>query len=422
MPSFSTRDHIILPMIAWDPERPAVWINDHIAMVHATSNAYLITGDDGDVIINTGMISQGPRIREKFEKLIGRSLDVAKLVFTQSHPDHMGGWQAFAAPGTELFGQQKFEQICRERNMLVDFFRPRNARVLASMTPPGAPAHKWFGVPNPDPMTTFSERADFLCSGKQYSLFSMPSGETLDALIVWMPEEKIAFTGNWAGAIHGALPNFYTARGDRDRSVPGWLTDCDKLLALEPELLITGHEEPIQGWRRIETDLRKMQSTVRFIHDHTVEGMTNGIDLPTIMQTLKLPASLEPRDGRCPPHWIARSVWEEYAGWFHHERTSELYPTPQSVIWADIAQMAGGAESLAAQARSRIDDDPEKALHFIEMAVVAEPTNPRVRAVEIAVYEALIDNTQGKPFDLVGWLEGRLINAEAALAAANALG
>jgi len=415
MTAYSTRDHIVLPIIAWDPARPAQWINDHIAMAHATSNSYLITGDEGDVVINTGVAAQSARIREKYEALIGRPLNVAKIIFTQSHPDHTGGWPTFAGPDTEMFGQRMFKQICAERKMLGGFFRPRNARVLAAMIPPGAPSNNWFETPDPTPLTTFADELDFTCSGRTYRLITMSSGETLDALAVWLPEEKTVFTGNWAGAIHGALPNFYTARGDRDRSIPGWLADCDKLLALQPEVLITGHEQPIVGRARIAADLGKVRAAVQFIHDHTVRGMNEGLSLPTILQTLELPEELTPRDGRCPPHWIARSVWEEYAGWFRHEQTSELYPTPQSAVWPELVEMAGGPARLAERARAHLPAEPQKALHLIEMAVAVAPKDRAVREAELAVYDALADETEGRIFDLLGWLEGRIMAAKAAL-------
>jgi len=415
MAAYRTRDHDFLPITAWDPERPAQWINDHIAMAHATSNSYVVTGDAGDVVINTGFASQGPRIREKFEALIGRPLKVAKIIFTQSHPDHTGGWQAFADPGVEIYGQRMFTQICAERRMLGGFFVPRNARVLAALTPPGAPPNRFYETPDPTPLTTFADELEFTFSGRTFRLITMSSGETLDALAVWLPQDKIVFTGNWAGAIHRALPNFYTPRGDRDRSIPGWLKDCDKLLALQPEVLVTGHEDPIVGKAQIAADLGKVRAAVQFIHDHTVKGMVEGVDLPTILQTLELPQALTPRDGRCPPHWIARSIWEEYAGWFRHEQTSELYPTPQSAVWPELVELAGGPARLAERARAHLPAEPEKALHLIEIAVAVAPTDRAVRDVELAVYETLIERTEGRPFDLLGWLEGRVIAARAAL-------
>jgi alkyl sulfatase BDS1-like metallo-beta-lactamase superfamily hydrolase len=415
MTAYRTLDHLILPIIAWDPERPAEWINDHIAMVHATSNAYVIASDQGDVVINTTTAAQAPRAREKFETLLERPLNVVTIVFTQSHPDHVGGWQVFAQPGTQMIGQAMFSQICAERKMLGGFFATRNANVLAAMIPPGT-TYGWFDTPDPEPLTTFSEHLAFEAAGRRYELFSVSSGETVDSLAVWLPDEATLFTGNWAGAIHGALPNFYTARGDRDRSIPGWLQHCDMLLALEPALLITGHEQPIVGTDQISNLWHKVRQTVQLIHDHTVAGMTSVKTLPEIQATLAIPAELTPRDGRCMPHWIARSVWEEYTGWFRQERTSELYPTPPSAVWPEVVAMAGGASAFAQRAHEHLKaGNAEQALHLIEMAVVAEPNNREVREAELAVYDRLMDLTEGRVFDLLGWLEGRVMAARAVL-------
>jgi len=413
---YRTLDHIVLPIITWDTERPAERINDHILMVFATSNAYVVTGDDGDVVINTTTSAQALQARRNFEALLGRPLKPSKIIFTQSHPDHIGGWQTFADAGAEMIGQQMFRQICNERNMLGGYFTQRNRNVLSAMMPTDKPDLAWFATPDPEPLTTFADTTEFTVSGRRYRLISLPSGETLDGLGVWMPDEKTLFTGNWAGAIYGALPNFYTARGDRDRSIPRWLSDCDRLLALEPELLITGHERPIEGAAHIRETLGKVRNAVQYIHDETVRGMVSGITLPEIQAKLALPDHLTPRDGRCKPHWIARSVWEEYSGWFRQERTSELYPTPPSAIWPELASMAGGAAALVDKARSYLKaGDAEKALHFVEIAFAAEPDNRGVREAELEVLNALADETEGRVFDLLGWLEGRITNAQSAL-------
>jgi len=415
MPRYNSKQHIVLPIIAWDPARPAEWVNDHIIMAHATSNSYAILGDDGDVVINTGTLAQGPRIREKFEELIGRPLKVARLIFTQSHPDHVGGWQTFADPGVVMYAQRMFSQIHGERTMLGPFFGPRNFRVISAMIPAGGSTNAWSDAPEPAPLTTFADELEFVCSCRTIRLLSLSAGETLDSLAVYLPDERTVFTGNWAGAIHKALPNFYTGRGDRQRSVPGWLKQCDMLLGLKPELLITGHEQPIVGYAQIAADLGKVRAAVALIHDHTVAGMVAGTDLSTILATLELPAELEPRAGRSPHHWIARSVWEEYTGWFRQERTSEVYPTPQSAVWGDLVELAGGAERIAERAAAYLPAEPEKALHLIEIASEVEPGNKAVRKVEAKICEALIDATGGIPFDLLGWLEGRLAAAEAAV-------
>jgi len=416
MTRFRTLDHPIMAMIAWNPERPAEWINDHILMVHATSNVYVIIGDDGDVVLNSGTAAQGAAIRQKFEALLGRALDVRKLIFTQSHPDHVGGWQAFADGHTEIIAQRMFHQIVAERRMLTPFFGARFANVIAAMLA-GMPRNLGLDAGEPDQVSTFADSFEFTFSGRRFLLKSMPSGETLDALAVWLPNEKTVFTGNWAGAIHGALPNFYTARGDRQRSVPGWLGECRDLLAQEPELLITGHEQPIFGRDRIRADLTKISDAISHIHDRTVEAMNAGVNIATIQASTELPAGFTIREGRCPPHWIARAVYEEYAGWFHQDLTSELYTTPQSAIWPELVDAMGGSERVAERALELLSQgETEKALHFAEMAAAGEPASKKVLEAQIAVFEALADQTEGKVFDLLGWLEGRIMSAKGALA------
>ncbi|CAH0495344.1 alkyl sulfatase dimerization domain-containing protein [Novosphingobium sp. CECT 9465] len=416
MTRFRTLDHPMMPAIAWIPDRPAEWLNDHIAMNRATSNAYLIPGDEGDVVINTGTGAQGEQIRKNFEALIGRPLKVAKIVFTQSHPDHTGGWQFFADEGVETIVQRKFERICLERKQMGQFFGRRNAKVLAALIPPGSTGAFWFETRDPAPLTEFADSHEMTVSGHHYQLLSIPSGETLDALAVWMPAEKTLFFGNWAGAIMGAFPNFYTARGDRDRSIVFWLEECQMMIDLAPEMLVTGHDDPIVGADAVRAHLTKLRDAVQYVHDETVAGMNEGKTLPELMASITLPAHLQTNPGRGPINWYVRSTWEEYAGWFRQERTSELYATPASAVWPELAELAGGLQVLADKARAHLDaGDPEKALHLIEVAVVAAPQDRTVRETELAILEALADRTEGRVFDELGWLESAIIETRNAL-------
>ncbi|MDT0509734.1 alkyl sulfatase dimerization domain-containing protein [Novosphingobium sp. MMS21-SN21R] len=416
MTRFRTLDHPMIAAIAWKPDRPAEWISDHVVMNRATSNAYLIPGDAGDVVINTGTAVQGEQIRKNFEALIGRPLKVTQIVFTQSHPDHTGGWQYFADEGVETIVQRKFERICAERKLMGRFFGRRNAKVLAALIPPGDTGAFWFEARDPEPLTEFADSHDFTVSGRHYQALSIPSGETLDALAVWMPQEKTLFFGNWAGAIMGASPNFYTARGDRDRSIVFWLEECQMMIDLGAEMLVTGHDDPITGAEAVRAHLTKLRDAVQYLHDETVAGMNEGKTLPELMAEIALPPHLVLRDGRGPVNWYVRAIWEEYAGWFRQERTSELYATPPSAVWPEVVALAGGAGVLAEKSRAHLAaGDVEKALHLIEMAVVAAPDDRTVRETELAVYEALADRTEGRVFDELGWLESAIIETRRAL-------
>ena len=235
MARYRSADHHMVKTVQWEPEREGERVNDHILLSHGTSSAYVVTTDDGDVVINTGMPYQGRRARERFETLLGRPLDVKTVIFTQSHPDHMGGWSAFADPGVEVLVQRNFPIIRDERNALASYFTPRGARLLNGLLPDPEHIRAWYEAKELDSWTSFANSYAFERGGRRFELFSKPSGETLDSLVVWMPDEKTIFTGNWMGALYGALPHFHTPRGDRDRSIPQFLRDIDHVIGLEPD-------------------------------------------------------------------------------------------------------------------------------------------------------------------------------------------
>ncbi|HEX7858352.1 MAG TPA: alkyl sulfatase dimerization domain-containing protein [Sphingobium sp.] len=416
-PLYRQADHPRLKVNEWRAEDGAERVNDVILMSKGVTNCYVVTSDDGDVVINTGMPGQGQRHRERFEQLLGRPLKVSKIIFTQDHLDQTGGWEAFNDPGVDIVGQRELERIAEERARLGPFFVARNRRILRAIQEkiaresgtraPAAP-------PKPVTLTTrFADTLAFEVGGRQWQLISTPSGETFNALAIWLPAEKVLFTGNFMSAVFGTMPNFYTLRGDRQRSVPGYLRELQQLIDLGAELLVTGHGEPRHGAGEIHAALSKIRDAVTWMHDETIRRMVAGEDLATIMQAVELPPELRLSPlGRGPTRWYVRTIWEEYVGWFRQELTSELYATPASAIWPTLAEMAGGAPAVAKQAETFLQiGEVEKALHMIEIAVTAAPDDREVRTTEARILIQMINNTGGVGFDEIGWLEGKLAEA-----------
>jgi alkyl sulfatase BDS1-like metallo-beta-lactamase superfamily hydrolase len=389
---------------------PAQEIGNGIYMSVANSNRYLIVTSAGDVLVNTGQPEQAKRHRERFEELLGRPLDVRKCIFTQSHPDHYSGWQVFGdGQNLDTVAHRSFPEGVLDRQRLAAFFAPRRDRTSAWKK--RAPST---GLCAPDArITTFVDDAyQFELGGRRFVLMSAPGGETPDSLFVHLPDERTVFTGNHAGALYLALPNLTTIRGDRLRSARKFVLDMDRLIELDSELLITGHDDPIRGAERIRTELTRIRDAVAYVEAETVRGMNDGKSMHQLMREIELPGELTLAPGRAPTSWCVRAVWEEYTGWFRHETPTELYGTPPSAVWAQVGELAGGPDVLGDKAAEQLAaGEPVKALHLIDIALALDPHHARVRDVQIAALEELINRTRGETFDEINYLESEIVKA-----------
>ena len=66
----------------------------HTAVGYSVSNVSMIVGEDGAIIIDTGLdVSGAAKIVEQFEKITDKP--VRAIIYTPSHGDHTGGTTAF---------------------------------------------------------------------------------------------------------------------------------------------------------------------------------------------------------------------------------------------------------------------------------------------------------------------------------------
>jgi alkyl sulfatase BDS1-like metallo-beta-lactamase superfamily hydrolase len=115
--------------------------------------------------------------------------------------------------------------------------------------------------------------------------------------------------------------------------------------------------------------------------------------------------------------WAVRTIWEEYSGWFHYDSTASLYGVPRSSVNADLAELAGGGDALAARAKTKLDDGrPLEAIHLLDIALGAEPGNRQALAVKKATLERLLAASGGSNLSETMWLKSEIAAAETALA------
>tara|TARA_R110002072_G_scaffold127730_1_gene265118 strand:- start:11 stop:457 length:447 start_codon:yes stop_codon:yes gene_type:complete len=134
--------------------------------------------------------------------------------------------------------------------------------------------------------------------------------------------------------------------------------------------------------------------------------MNEGVDLHTLMRTIQLPPECEVGEGYGKVSWGVRAIWEHYAGWFHHESTTELYSVPQRSVHQDLVELAG-TDALVARAREKKDAGrPEEALHLLDIVLGSAPGVAAAVELSSEIHQSLREQTDN--FWLSGWLENRI--------------
>ena len=367
---------------------PGVWCSPGL------SNTYLLTTTEGRVVVNTGMGFESQVHRANFDAV--DSSPIRYIIVTQGHYDHVGGLDTMRDPQTQVVAQANWRHWRDDNERLLAYRANNSAFAFSDKLAKGIAAiQQRFGkrLPAQAAHSADIDVDDSLVltvGGRTIELLATPGGETTDSMVVWLPEQRVCLCGNTFGPVFGHIPNFVTMRGDRYRDPLTAIASIERVRELRPEVLITGHFEPIRGADLIHAELTRLRDAIAYLHDRTVEGMNTGKDVYTLMREITLPAELEVGQGYGKVAWDVRAIWENYSGWFHHRSTTELYDIGPDELTVDLVDLAG-AERVVARAEERLAaGHPVHAIHLAEAVVHADPPHTRARAVLKAAHEDLL--------------------------------
>jgi alkyl sulfatase BDS1-like metallo-beta-lactamase superfamily hydrolase len=394
-------------MTTGEEQAEAVAIGHGIFANLGVGNSYLVTTDDGDVIVNAGLFWEAERGKALFAEV--STAPIRFVILTQSHPNQYGGADCFMQEGTKLIAGRDYTLNRGYWADLRDYYSRRNNKLWGGIT---LGPKKMVSDRNYAPDVLVDDSHGFDLGGRRFELLAVPGGETTDSIIVWLPQDRIAIVGNLFGPMFGHQPNLNTVRGDKLRSAAAYIASVKRVRALEPEMILTGHET-ITGRTEIQRALTQLIDSVQWLLDHTIAGMNAGKDIHTIMREAKLPDALVLGEGHGKATWNCRAIWAEYTGWFDYDSTASLYPVSRRSISPDLVALAGGADRLAERARERLDaGEPVEAIHLLDIVRDAEPDNAAARAVLRDALTLLLERGASKNLSETMWLRAELAALE----------
>jgi alkyl sulfatase BDS1-like metallo-beta-lactamase superfamily hydrolase len=370
-----------------EDQKEPLKVNEAIYQAIGFGNTFLITTPEGNAIVDTSAAGTANRHHDLLSKV--SAAPIRYIILTHGHGDHTGGVHLWKQDGTQIVTQRNFPSFCAYQERLAGYFARANA---AQFNLDEGRLRSLYQSPNNrvEPTVTFADRHDLELGGLKFEIFHTP-GETPDALTVWLPKYKAAFVGD---NFYDSFPNIYTLRGTPPRWALEYVASINKVLELQPEIVLPSHGLPIKGHDEIVRRLTRYRDAIQYVHDATVRGMNDGKDVFTLMREIKLPSELELGESYGKVAWSVRGVYEGYVGWFDLNPVT-MYAASPNAADKDLVELSGGAAAVAAKS-SQItrSGDPVRGLRLADAALAAEATNRDALAAKLLALEALQTQTR----------------------------
>jgi len=358
-------------------------------------NAVLFETDEGLVLVDTGMAPAGPAILQAIREVSDKPLHT--IIYTHAHVDHAYGTWAL------MEGEQKPQVIAHEK--AVERFE-RYIRLRGSLARCMSQPEEQLPATREDlvwPTRTFSDRLELTIGGESFHLVHH-AGETDDQLYVWVPSRSALASADY---YQGFLPN--AGNGKRmQRDVEEWVVALREMSALEPQVLLPAHGEGITDPATIQESFGVLAEALESIIEQTIAGLNEGLRKDQVWGRVALPAHLANhptlRVQYVTVQDISKMVIRKYTGWWD-DIPSHWTPSSMQLQARTLVEMAGGMETLVAQARSLAETDVQLACHFADWAFLADPDHPAAQQLVLDVYKNRITDGRSNTQEILAYVD-----------------
>ncbi len=210
-----------------------------------TSNAGFVVTNDGVVVIDAlGTPPLGEAMVREIRKITPKP--IRRVIVTHYHADHVYGLQPLKRAGAEIWAHRKGEEYFTSGR--ADERLQQRQRVLSPWVDDATRVLK--------PDLWLEGDTDFRMGGLTFRIVHADGAHSPEDVMVYVAEERVLFAGDLLFA--GRVPFV----GDADSK--GWLKAMDKMIALQPAVVVPGHGP---ASRDVERDLVLTRDYLAFLRD-----------------------------------------------------------------------------------------------------------------------------------------------------------
>jgi glyoxylase-like metal-dependent hydrolase (beta-lactamase superfamily II) len=275
---------------------------------------------------------------------------ISHVILTHSHFDHAGGIAALTGPGTIVVAQRGFPaELERQHANPVPF------RYFVGQGTGLGPEHEAIAVD-----MLIDQPANLSVGGIDFVLYPAPSGETSDALMVYLPAAGILFTGDVLMPYVGA-PFF--AEGSPD----GLLEALKFIVELGPSTLVHGHTVLTEVFT--PATLPGLLAALTDVRQQALDAVSRGATLTEILDAVALPDALREHPAAVAPFLAIR---EHFVQRLHHLHTGYWQSDGQGMEPISPAERAAALDILAAGKPERFAEAGRELLDQRDYALALE--------------------------------------------------
>ncbi len=318
---------------------------------------------------------------------------LTNVFITHAHWDHVGGHSYFRSLSShpKFYGRGNYQEEFEKEFSGPEVF-----------------AKQFFGerfssedVLSYKPDIAIDSRTDLEIGGTKFELIPVRGGETHDAMLIYLPGEKVMFMGDVMMPYLGAP---FAEEGD----LRGLLDAIDVIVSRNPQYLLHGHE-PLTRQFSSPLILSHLKTDLVWLRDQVITAIRRGDDRATIHEANLIPPDLlANQPDAYQPYYIVREhvidrIYDQHVGYW--EANLQGLSHPSRGDRADLlVEYLGLSESQIVKAADRLAADGKYAI-AAELIETAEPkfpnSEPLKRAKRFTYLKLMEKNQNTDPFKFI---------------------